>query len=215
MILIGRVSIRNCGANFSLCGFVETADCADLSFVSHKAHPHRTTNGQWISNGCGVKNCGRKGVTRARVELFFKLAGGAVNAQALIESRVYRLRIAWAVDEKQIAKRYYVSGMVQGVGYRYFVLRAARGLGLAGYTRNLSDGRVEVYAVGTDASLASLRAELRGGQDRRTSPTWSRKKRRSTRGSRRVLRLNMTRSTSRPEIRQSGMWQRWRFQEQN
>ncbi len=67
------------------------------------------------------------------------------------------------MDEKQIAKRYYVSGMVQGVGFRYFVLRAARGLGLAGYTRNLSDGRVEVYAIGPDASLASLRAELRRG----------------------------------------------------
>jgi acylphosphatase len=67
------------------------------------------------------------------------------------------------VDEKQIAKRFYVSGMVQGVGYRYFALRAARGLGLAGFTRNLNDGRVEVYAIGTDASLASLRAELRRG----------------------------------------------------
>jgi acylphosphatase len=67
------------------------------------------------------------------------------------------------VDEKQIAKRYYVSGMVQGVGYRYFALRAARGLGLAGYTRNLSDGRVEVYAIGTDPVLASLRAELQRG----------------------------------------------------
>jgi acylphosphatase len=67
------------------------------------------------------------------------------------------------VDEKQIAKRYYVSGMVQGVGFRYFVLRAARGLGLAGYTRNLSDGRVEVYAVGPDASHASLHVALRRG----------------------------------------------------
>ena len=67
------------------------------------------------------------------------------------------------MDEKQIAKRYYVSGMVQGVGFRYFALRTARGLGLAGYTRNLSDGRVEVYAVGTHASLTSLRAELQRG----------------------------------------------------
>ena len=67
------------------------------------------------------------------------------------------------MDDKQIAKRYYVSGLVQGVGFRYFALRTARGLGLAGFTRNLSDGRVEVYAVGTDASLASLRAELGRG----------------------------------------------------
>ena len=86
-----------------------------------------------------------------------------MNAQALVKSRVYRLRNAWAVDEKQIAKRYYVSGMVQGVGFRYFVLRAARSMGLAGYTRNLSDGRVEVYAVGPDAAHASLHTELRRG----------------------------------------------------
>jgi acylphosphatase len=68
-----------------------------------------------------------------------------------------------AVDEEKIARRYYVSGVVQGVGYRYFALRTARGLGVAGYARNLSDGRVEVYAVGPDASHATLRAELRRG----------------------------------------------------
>lgn len=67
------------------------------------------------------------------------------------------------MDEKKTARRYYVSGMVQGVGFRYFALRAARGLGVAGYARNLSDGRVEVYAVGPDASHAALRAELRRG----------------------------------------------------
>jgi acylphosphatase len=67
------------------------------------------------------------------------------------------------VDETQIAKRYYVSGVVQGVGFRYFVLRAARELALAGYTRNLSDGRVEVYVIGPDASHASLHPELRRG----------------------------------------------------
>ena len=67
------------------------------------------------------------------------------------------------MDEKKTARRYYVSGMVQGVGFRYFALRAARGLGVVGYARNLSDGRVEVYAVGPDASHAMLRAELRRG----------------------------------------------------
>jgi len=53
--------------------------------------------------------------------------------------------------------------MVQGVGYRYFAQRAAKHLGLTGYTRNLRDGRVEVYAIGTDAMLTSLRAELQSG----------------------------------------------------
>ena len=67
------------------------------------------------------------------------------------------------MHEEQIAKRYYVSGMVQGVGYRYFVERAAKHLKVAGYVRNLGDGRVEVYAIGPAASLASLRRTLEQG----------------------------------------------------
>ena len=67
------------------------------------------------------------------------------------------------MHEEQIAKRYYVSGMVQGVGYRYFVERAAQHLKVAGYVRNLRDGRVEVYAIGPAASLASLRRTLEHG----------------------------------------------------
>jgi acylphosphatase len=67
------------------------------------------------------------------------------------------------VGEKLAAKRYYVSGMVQGVGYRFFAERAAGRLGMAGYAKNLRDGRVEVYAVGAAAALAALRAELERG----------------------------------------------------
>jgi len=54
------------------------------------------------------------------------------------------------------ARRWLVRGRVQGVGYRYFVEDAASLLGLAGYARNLADGRVEVYAVGPSESLAKL-----------------------------------------------------------
>ena len=61
------------------------------------------------------------------------------------------------------ARRYLVSGVVQGVGYRYFVLRIARRLGVRGYVRNLPDGRVEVYAEGTSEQLDQLRAYLREG----------------------------------------------------
>ena len=53
--------------------------------------------------------------------------------------------------------------MVQGVGYRYFAQRAARRLGVAGYVKNLRDGRVEVYAIGAAESLDALRAELQRG----------------------------------------------------
>ncbi len=53
--------------------------------------------------------------------------------------------------------------MVQGVGYRFFVQRVAARLGLAGYVKNLRDGRVEVYAIGLREPLRSLRAELARG----------------------------------------------------
>ena len=61
------------------------------------------------------------------------------------------------------AKRFLVSGAVQGVGFRFFAVRAARRLGLAGYTRNLRDGRVEVYAVGDEQQLSSLHNDLQQG----------------------------------------------------
>ena len=61
------------------------------------------------------------------------------------------------------ACRYVVRGRVQGVGYRYFVLRQADALGVSGFARNLPDGAVEVRAEGTDAALADFEARLRDG----------------------------------------------------
>ncbi len=61
------------------------------------------------------------------------------------------------------ARRFYVSGMVQGVGYRFFAQRAAGKLGISGYVKNLRDGRVEVYAIGRPPELDSMRGELRRG----------------------------------------------------
>jgi acylphosphatase len=65
-------------------------------------------------------------------------------------------------SEKQ-ARRYFVSGLVQGVGYRYFTQDAAKRLRLSGYVRNLRDGRVEVYAVGTEEQFVRLLAVLKKG----------------------------------------------------
>jgi acylphosphatase len=62
-----------------------------------------------------------------------------------------------------MTSRFTVSGRVQGVGYRWFVARHARGLGLSGYARNLADGRVEVVASGDEEALARLEALLRAG----------------------------------------------------
>jgi acylphosphatase len=67
------------------------------------------------------------------------------------------------VSEQKQARRFYVSGRVQGVGYRFFVCEAAERQGIGGYARNLHDGRVEVYAVGTLVQLEALLAELRCG----------------------------------------------------
>jgi acylphosphatase len=64
--------------------------------------------------------------------------------------------------EKQ-AKRFFVSGGVQGVGFRFFAERAAASLGVSGFVRNLYDGRVEVYAIGNAEQLASLQEALRHG----------------------------------------------------
>ena len=61
------------------------------------------------------------------------------------------------------AKRWIVRGRVQGVGYRFFALRAASKLGLSGYARNLDDGSVEVYAVGSADTLSELARKLHLG----------------------------------------------------
>ncbi len=61
------------------------------------------------------------------------------------------------------AKRYFVSGIVQGVGFRFFVRHIAAELQISGFARNLRDGRVEVYAIGSAERLARLRAQLERG----------------------------------------------------
>lgn len=61
------------------------------------------------------------------------------------------------------AKRFFVSGKVQGVGYRYFAMDTAEQMGITGYAKNLADGRVEVYAIGTSAQLRDFSRQLRRG----------------------------------------------------
>jgi acylphosphatase len=67
------------------------------------------------------------------------------------------------VSDATQARRYFVSGSVQGVGFRFYAQRAAEKLHLSGYVRNLLDGRVEVYALGAPEQLARMRAALERG----------------------------------------------------
>lgn len=57
-------------------------------------------------------------------------------------------------------KHYLVSGRVQGVSYRARTAAKAQELGLTGWVRNLSDGRVELIARGPDSQLSVLEAWL-------------------------------------------------------
>ena len=61
------------------------------------------------------------------------------------------------------AVRLFVSGRVQGVGFRYFVAGEARALGLAGFVRNLRDGRVDAEVSGSAARIEALIAACRRG----------------------------------------------------
>ena len=58
---------------------------------------------------------------------------------------------------------YVVSGHVQGVGFRRFVQRKARDLGVTGYAANLPDGRVEVLAEGDETAMGHLEKWLQRG----------------------------------------------------
>lgn len=59
--------------------------------------------------------------------------------------------------------RFLIRGRVQGVGFRWFVLRAATRLELTGTVRNLPDGQVEVCVAGTPQGLATFELELAKG----------------------------------------------------
>ena len=63
----------------------------------------------------------------------------------------------------QSARRFYVSGRVQGVFFRGSTQAQARQLGLQGYAINLPDGRVEVLAVGEPDAIETLADWLHDG----------------------------------------------------
>lgn len=60
-----------------------------------------------------------------------------------------------------IAKTVYYSGRVQGVGFRFTAKSVARGFDVVGYVKNLSDGRVELFAQGEADELEAFLQEIR------------------------------------------------------
>jgi acylphosphatase len=69
--------------------------------------------------------------------------------------------------EPKTARRFVVSGRVQGVGFRAFAQHAARALGVTGWAQNLDNGDVEVHANGAPRHLDDFESRLRQG------PRWS------------------------------------------
>lgn len=66
----------------------------------------------------------------------------------------------------RVARKFLVSGHVQGVGFRYFAQDAARRDGLSGHVTNLADGSVEAVAEGEAAAVDRFERALRRGPSR-------------------------------------------------
>ena len=62
-----------------------------------------------------------------------------------------------------VARKFLISGQVQGVGYRYFAQRSAARHQVRGYVKNLDDGRVEAFAQGTAKQVDEFKHDLIAG----------------------------------------------------
>ncbi|MEX2498036.1 MAG: acylphosphatase [Wenzhouxiangellaceae bacterium] len=62
-----------------------------------------------------------------------------------------------------VCRKFYVSGMVQGVFFRASTQRKARSLNITGHAINLDDGRVEVLACGDELAVSELERWLNQG----------------------------------------------------
>ena len=66
-------------------------------------------------------------------------------------------------QEMKVARRFFIRGEVQGVGYRFFGQRAAARHQVVGYIRNRSDGSVEAYVEGPRQSVEAFKLDLATG----------------------------------------------------
>jgi acylphosphatase len=66
-------------------------------------------------------------------------------------------------SSRRVARRFFISGDVQGVGYRFFAQRAAARHQVVGYVKNLDDGRVESLAEGSVQQVEAFKHDLATG----------------------------------------------------
>ena len=62
-----------------------------------------------------------------------------------------------------IARKFLLSGLVQGVGFRFFTQRVAARYQVRGYVRNRADGRVEAWAQGPEKSVEAFKHDITAG----------------------------------------------------
>ena len=62
-----------------------------------------------------------------------------------------------------VARKFFIRGLVQGVGFRYFTQRSAARHQVKGYVRNIRDGRVEVLAEGSENTVEAFKHDLTAG----------------------------------------------------
>ena len=62
-----------------------------------------------------------------------------------------------------VARKFLISGFVQGVGFRFFTQRSAARHQVVGYVRNLEDGRVEALAEGNEKAVEAFKHDLTTG----------------------------------------------------
>ncbi|MDB5323096.1 MAG: acylphosphatase [Phycisphaerales bacterium] len=66
-------------------------------------------------------------------------------------------------EKTLVRKHWFVSGQVQGVSFRAFTYEAATDLKLKGWVRNLTDGRVEIVAEGSEKAIDQLLEKVKKG----------------------------------------------------